>query len=63
MALDQAFIDEVRSRLAVTTVEHYIDGKWRAGERGELFETCDPSTNEPLTNVCRGHAEDIYAAA
>ena len=63
MALDQAFIDQVRSKLAATTVTHYIDGKWQAGVRGEIFETCDPATNEPLAEVYRGHAEDIDAAA
>ena len=63
MALDQAFIDEVRRSLAATTVAHYIDGKWALGKRGETFDTCDPSTNEPLAKVYRGHAEDIDAAA
>jgi 5-carboxymethyl-2-hydroxymuconic-semialdehyde dehydrogenase len=63
MALDQAFIDEVRRNLSAATVAHYIDGKWAAGVRGETFETCDPSTNEALAMVYRGHAEDIDAAA
>ena len=63
MALDPAFIEEVRRKLAATTVEHYIDGKWLAGVRGETFETCDPSSNEPLASVFRGHSEEVDAAA
>jgi len=63
MALDQALIDEIRRTLAGTTVEHYIGGKWAAGVRGETFQTCDPSTNERLADVCRGHAEDVEKAA
>jgi 5-carboxymethyl-2-hydroxymuconic-semialdehyde dehydrogenase len=30
---------------------------------GALFETCDPSTNEPLAQVSRGNAEDVDLAA
>jgi 5-carboxymethyl-2-hydroxymuconic-semialdehyde dehydrogenase len=60
MALDQAFIDEVRRNLAATTVAHFINGKWVSGA---LFETCDPSTNEPLAQVSRGNAEDVDLAA
>jgi 5-carboxymethyl-2-hydroxymuconic-semialdehyde dehydrogenase len=63
MALDQAFIDEVRRNLGAATVEHFIDGKWAKGKRGETFETCDPSTNDPLATVYRGHSEDIAVAA
>jgi 5-carboxymethyl-2-hydroxymuconic-semialdehyde dehydrogenase len=63
MALDQAFIDQVRRNLGATPVPHYIEGKWVAGKRGETFDTSDPSTNEPLAKVFRGHAEDVDAAA
>jgi len=63
MAIDQALIDEVRSKLAAATVTHYIDGKWPAGVRGEVFETADPSSNEPLAKVFRGHAEEVDLAA
>jgi 5-carboxymethyl-2-hydroxymuconic-semialdehyde dehydrogenase len=63
MAIDQAFIDEVRRNLAATTVAHYIGGKWLPGARGEQFETCDPSSNEPLAKIFRGHAEDVDLAA
>ncbi len=63
MALDQAFIDEVRRNLAAATVSHYINGKWVAGQRGDTFDTCDPSTNEALAKVSRGHAEDVDDAA
>jgi len=57
------FIDQVRSKLAPTTVEHYINGQWTEGVRGETFETLDPSTNRVLARAWRGHAEDIDRAA
>jgi len=60
MALDQAFIDEVRRKLAAATVPHFIDGKWVTGP---AFETCDPSTNERLAQVSRGQAADIDLSA
>jgi 5-carboxymethyl-2-hydroxymuconic-semialdehyde dehydrogenase len=60
MALDQAFIDEVRGKLAATVVPHFIDGKWVTGT---AFETCDPSTNERLAQVSRGQAAEIDLAA
>jgi len=63
MALDQALNDEVRRNLAATKAVHYIGGKWTAGKRGETFQTCDPSTNERLADVSRGHAEDVDEAA
>jgi 5-carboxymethyl-2-hydroxymuconic-semialdehyde dehydrogenase len=57
------FIDQIRSKLARTTVEHYINGQWTEGARGETFETLDPSTNRVLAHAWRGHAEDIDLAA
>ena len=57
------FIDQVRAKLARTTVEHYINGQWTEGARGETFETLDPSTNRVLARAWRGHAEDIDRAA
>ena len=56
-------IDQIRTKLAKTTVEHYINGKWSEGARGETFETLDPSTNRVLSRACRGHSEDIDRAA
>jgi 5-carboxymethyl-2-hydroxymuconic-semialdehyde dehydrogenase len=61
--IDAAFIERVRAKLASTTVEHFIDARWRTGVRGEVFETLDPSTNRVLSKVYRGHAEDIELAA
>ncbi len=61
--IDAAFIEGVRAKLAKTTVEHFIDARWRTGVRGEVFETLDPSTNRVLSKVCRGHTEDIELAA
>ncbi len=57
------FIDQVRAKLARTTVEHYINGQWTEGARGETFETLDPSTNRVLARAWRGHSEDIDRAA
>ena len=61
--IDAAFIESIRAKLAAITVEHYIDGRWRSGVRGEAFQTLDPSNNRVLSKVCRGHAEDIELAA
>lgn len=57
------FIAQVRATVASTVVPHYIDGRWVAGHRGETFDSIDPSTNQPLARVYRGHAEDIDRAA
>ncbi len=57
------FINQIRAKLARTTVEHYINGQWVQGARGETFETLDPSTNRVLARAWRGHAEDIDRAA
>lgn len=57
------FIDQIRAKLARTTVEHYINGRWTEGARGETFETLDPSTNRVLARAWRGHVEDIDRAA
>lgn len=57
------FLEQVRTKLASTTVRHYINGQWADGARGEVFETLDPSTNKVLSHAFRGHAEDIDRAA
>jgi 5-carboxymethyl-2-hydroxymuconic-semialdehyde dehydrogenase len=57
------FIEQVRVKLGEHTVEHFINGQWSAGTRGQVFETLDPSTNQVLSHACRGHAEDIDRAA
>jgi len=62
-AIAPEFIDEIRSRLGRITIGHYIGGRWVPGARGELFETLDPSNNQKLAEVCRGHSEDIDLAA
>jgi 5-carboxymethyl-2-hydroxymuconic-semialdehyde dehydrogenase len=56
-------IDQIRAKLAKTTVEHYINGKWTEGARGETFDTLDPSSNRVLSRAWRGHVEDIDRAA
>ncbi|MGC2450605.1 MAG: aldehyde dehydrogenase family protein [Candidatus Sulfotelmatobacter sp.] len=42
--------------------EHFIDGGWKAPERGEYFDTHDPSNGEKLASVAQGSAADIDAA-
>jgi 5-carboxymethyl-2-hydroxymuconic-semialdehyde dehydrogenase len=61
--IDSSLIQQIRSKLNATTVEHYIDGRWSPGVRGEVFETLDPSDNSVLSRTFRGHAEDIHLAA
>ena len=62
-AISPAFIDRVRARLAANVVPHFIGGRWLPSQRGETFETLDPSTNRPLARVARGRAEDVEVAA
>ena len=52
-----------REALAREVIPHLINGQWVPGRRGETFETIDPSTNQPLASVYRGHSEDIDLAA
>jgi 5-carboxymethyl-2-hydroxymuconic-semialdehyde dehydrogenase len=56
-------LDRVRKQLAETTVQHFINGQFVPGHRGEIFDTLDPTTNLPLSRAYRGHAEDIDLAA
>lgn len=57
------FIEQVRHKLAAQTFEHYIDGRFVAGVRSEVFESLEPSNNQLLARVYKGHAEDIDQAA
>jgi 5-carboxymethyl-2-hydroxymuconic-semialdehyde dehydrogenase len=61
--IGQAFIEQVRARLAAAVVPHFINGEWKHGHRAQTFETLDPSTNRLLATVARGHAEDVDLAA
>src|ERR671919_2693577 len=47
---------------AVKPVLHYIDGGFRSGREGRTFTTLNPATNEPITDVAEGLAEDVDAA-
>ncbi|MGH2816961.1 MAG: 5-carboxymethyl-2-hydroxymuconate semialdehyde dehydrogenase [Actinomycetota bacterium] len=47
---------------SVKPVHHYIDGEFRSGKEGRSFNTLNPATNEPITDVAEGLAEDIDAA-
>ena len=37
----------------------YIAGRWSSSRSGKVFEVVDPSTEEVLTTVARGMAEDV----
>ena len=37
----------------------YIAGRWSSSRSGKFFEVVDPSTEEVLTTVARGMAEDV----
>ncbi|MFQ6132231.1 MAG: aldehyde dehydrogenase family protein [Armatimonadota bacterium] len=39
-----------------------IDGEWREAISGKTFETLNPATEQPLTTVADGQAEDVDAA-
>ncbi len=41
---------------------HYIGGRFVEGRSGGRFETLDPATNKPITDVAEGRADDIDAA-
>jgi 5-carboxymethyl-2-hydroxymuconic-semialdehyde dehydrogenase len=43
----------------IEPVLHYINGQFRPGHQHRTFETLNPATNEPLTTVAEGLAEDI----
>ena len=58
-----SFIQSIRDKLTYTPIQHFIDGRWTPGQRGETFTTLDPATNQPLATVSSGHSEDIDRAA
>lgn len=62
-AISPAFIEQQRQQIAQAPLQHYIEGQFVPGWRGELFTTLDPSNNQPLAQVYRGHAEDVDRAA
>lgn len=43
----------------IEPVLHYINGQFRPSRAGRSFQTLSPSTNQPLTTVAEGLAEDI----
>lgn len=46
----------------VKPVLHFIDGEFRPGLAGRSFTTLNPATNEPITTVAEGLAEDVDLA-
>ncbi|MBO0706445.1 MAG: aldehyde dehydrogenase family protein, partial [Candidatus Dormibacteraeota bacterium] len=51
---------DVRAR--VRPVAHFIAGRFQPGHAGRTFETLDPTTNEPITEVAEGGGEDVDLA-
>jgi 5-carboxymethyl-2-hydroxymuconic-semialdehyde dehydrogenase len=43
-------------------VFHYINGQFQPGQTGRAFETLNPATNQPITTIAEGLAEDIDLA-
>ena len=63
MTATAASTAEAASALSIPPeVPHYIDGERRPSVSGETFETIDPSTNQPITRVAAGQAEDVERA-
>ena len=62
-AISPEFIAQVRQKIASNTVKHFINGAFVAGERGEFFESLEPSNNQVLARAYRGHLEDVDKAA
>ncbi len=50
---------EATDTFAVEPVLHYINGQFQPGRAGRSFQTFNPATNEPLTTIAEGLAEDI----
>ncbi len=51
----------IKPDVQVAPVEHFIDGAYARG-KGERFDTLNPATNEPITTVASGTAEDVGRA-
>ena len=46
----------------IEPVLHYINGRFQLGKAGRSFETLNPATNQAITTVAEGLAEDIDEA-
>ena len=46
----------------VRPVEHFIAGRFQPGHARRTFETLDPTTNEPITEVAEGTEVDVDLA-
>lgn len=62
-AISPNFIAQIRQKVAARPVAHFIAGEFAPGLRGEWFESLDPSNNQVLAQVYKGHAEDVDRAA
>jgi 5-carboxymethyl-2-hydroxymuconic-semialdehyde dehydrogenase len=47
---------------AIAPQRHYIGGDFRDGADGRTFETLDPTSNRPITEVAEGRESDVDAA-
>jgi 5-carboxymethyl-2-hydroxymuconic-semialdehyde dehydrogenase len=57
------FIDGIRTKLATSTAEHFINGEFVSSLDGQTFETLDPSSGQFLSMASRGQAADVDRAA
>ncbi|MGH7912243.1 MAG: 5-carboxymethyl-2-hydroxymuconate semialdehyde dehydrogenase [Candidatus Dormibacteraceae bacterium] len=53
---------QASARSRVHPVEHLIGGRFVPAAEGGIFETIDPTTNEPITTVADGTAADVDRA-
>lgn len=52
-----------RRGVEIGPARHFINDEFIGGAAGRTFETLNPATNEPITTVAEGLAEDIGRAA
>ncbi|MEM6688283.1 MAG: aldehyde dehydrogenase family protein [Planctomycetota bacterium] len=50
-------------KIQINETECFIDGKWVPAMSGKTFATYNPATEEEITQVAEGDAEDVDAAA
>lgn len=51
------------SNIQITETECFIDGRWVPAASGKTFATVNPATEEEITRIAEGDADDIDVAA
>ncbi|MFZ0217322.1 MAG: aldehyde dehydrogenase family protein, partial [Candidatus Dormiibacterota bacterium] len=60
--MSETAVESERVRARVHPVEHFIGGRFQASRASATFDTLNPTTNEPITQVADGDAADIDLA-